>query len=145
MVTSDELAERMKLGILEDVCAGVVPETIAGFPQLHEYVDANLYGGTEALLRELEMLGPQNDEGYHEALMKFCDLANPAIDTVDWWIKSGGLRDALARRRSQCRTSDAPSPPSWNDRRSALTGLRAWWRSRSIAVTFTISWRVKRT
>jgi len=116
MITSAELAERMKAEILDDVCAGDVPETVSSFSELHKYVDANLYSGTVMVLRELESLEPRNDEGYHGALMKLCDLANPAIEIVDCWIKRGGIREGLVRRRRQCRTSDAPSPPNSNDK-----------------------------
>ena len=94
MITSAELAERMKTEILADVRNGTVPESVASFSQLHDYVDANLYGGTEALLDELDAAVPDTDEGHSTALVALCDLANPAMDTVDTWIKAGGIAAA---------------------------------------------------
>lgn len=91
MTTHAELAERMKAEILADVASGVVPASVASFSELHDYVDANLYGGTEALLEALDADAPDTDEGHSAALVAFCDLANPAIDAVDAWIKAGGI------------------------------------------------------
>jgi len=53
-VTPEQLAEAMKKKILEDVQNGVVPTGVKSFSQLHDFVDANCYGGTEALFDELD-------------------------------------------------------------------------------------------
>jgi hypothetical protein len=37
--------ERSKVEIIEDVFAGVVPWDVSSFSELHDYVDANEYGG----------------------------------------------------------------------------------------------------
>ena len=91
MITHTELASRMKTEILADVASGVVPRTVQRFSELHDFVDANLYGGTEALLEELDATVPDTDEGHSGALTALCDLANPAMDLVDEWIKAGGI------------------------------------------------------
>jgi len=41
-----ERIERAKMEVLVDVAAGIVPVTNASFCQLHDYMDANGYGGT---------------------------------------------------------------------------------------------------
>jgi len=101
MLTPAQLAENMKAEILSDVENGIVPPTVASFSELHDYVDANLYGGTEALLDELDADVPDTDEGHSNALTALCDLANPAMDTVDSWIKAGGIASARAARNER--------------------------------------------
>ncbi|KPM56975.1 hypothetical protein ACG83_03950 [Frankia sp. R43] len=51
-VSSDSIATAMQEMILEDVRGGKVPETVAAFEQLHEFVDANEY-----VLQARESLG----------------------------------------------------------------------------------------
>jgi hypothetical protein len=101
MMTSSELAERMKAEILADVENGIVPVSVSSFSELHEYVDANLYGGTEALLEQFDAEAPDTDAGHSGALAALCDLANPAIDSVDAWIKEGGIAVGLTARGVQ--------------------------------------------
>ena len=91
-ITPEELAERMKQEILTDVKDGTVPCTVASFSELHDYVDANCYGGTEDMLEHLDAEYPDTDEEAHMAnLNAMTDLMNPAMDIVDQWIKGGGL------------------------------------------------------
>jgi hypothetical protein len=96
MITPVELSARMKTEILDDVQKGIVPVTVASFSELHDYVDANVYGGTESLLDELDSVAPDTDEGHSSAMNCFCKLANAAMDIVDVWIKSGAIRKAFA-------------------------------------------------
>ena len=98
MITSNEIAERMKCEILEDVSAGTVPANVAGYTDLHEYVDANCYGGTEALFDAAHAAAPDTEEAHTSAWNSFCDLVNPAIEAVDAWIESGGIASAIAQR-----------------------------------------------
>ena len=37
--------EEIKQEILQDITDGVLPETVGSFTDLHDYVDANEYGG----------------------------------------------------------------------------------------------------
>src|ERR1700726_3754913 len=92
MVTSLEMAEKMKAEIIEDIQSGVVPNTVADFSELHDYVDANCYGGSEALLDELDDAAPDTDEGHHGALMQLWEIMNPAMEIVNVWIKSGAVQ-----------------------------------------------------
>jgi len=43
--TLDESIERMKQEIIDDIKAGQVPANCPSFSALHDYVDANCYGG----------------------------------------------------------------------------------------------------
>lgn len=98
MITSEEIAEQMKREILEDVSKGIVPATIADYSGLHEYVDANCYGGTEKLLAEMSDAAPDTEEGYTNAWNSFCAIVNPAMGAVDAWIKAGGMQAGPAQR-----------------------------------------------
>jgi hypothetical protein len=86
--SADELrrvVERAKAEILADVAAGTVPSACASFSELHDYTDANGYGG--AFERPFD-----NNE---------TDFWNAVQDAVDAWIKQGGLTrltDEEARR-----------------------------------------------
>lgn len=43
--TNEEIIEKAKKEIIEDIRNGVVPSSVADFGELHDYVDANCYGG----------------------------------------------------------------------------------------------------
>lgn len=85
----------MKVEILQDVRDGVVPYTVANFSELHDYVDANLYGGTEELLDQLGQQHQQTDDGQSAALAALCDIANPAMEIINKWIAASGIKDAI--------------------------------------------------
>ncbi len=74
------VVERAKSEILAHVAAGTVPRTCGSFSELHDYVDANGYGG--AFVRPFD-----NNE---------TDFWNAVQDTVDRWIKEGGLQGTLS-------------------------------------------------
>lgn len=69
--------QRMKSEILADIAAGVVPATVASFSELHDYVDANMYGGGGNL------------DVDSEEFSAFCDMLNDAQNAIDAWIKEG--------------------------------------------------------
>ena len=73
------VVERAKGEILADVAAGTVPRTCASCSELHDYTDANGYGG--AFERPFD-----NNE---------TDFWNAVQDAVDRWIKQGGLKANL--------------------------------------------------
>ncbi len=73
------VVERAKTEILADVASGTVPSTCASYSELHDYTDANGYGG--AFERPFD-----NNE---------TDFWNAVQDAVDRWIKQGGLRERL--------------------------------------------------
>jgi hypothetical protein len=101
MITPAELAELMKVEILEDVRQGIVPAAVKSFSQLHDFVDANCYGGTEKMLEDMDVASDNTDHAHHENLMKMVDLCNPAMDIVDAWIKAGGIAMALTELPSR--------------------------------------------
>jgi len=74
--TLEEAIERSKSEILRDVADGIVPMTCASYSELHDYVDANGYGG--AFEHDFD-----NEE---------TDFWNAVQDTVDAWIKAGGVK-----------------------------------------------------
>jgi hypothetical protein len=87
--TVDEMVRRMKAEILADVKAGRVPKGVESFSALHDYVDANTYGLSEALW-EVMAAGKPDDE--QQAVRdRLFDLMNPAMAQVDCWIKAGGI------------------------------------------------------
>jgi hypothetical protein len=74
------LIERGKREITEDVKSGRVPSTVTSFGDLHDFVDANEYGGLceEDLANSLS-----NDD--------WVAVGNDVQDALDRWIKDGGL------------------------------------------------------
>ena len=68
--------ESAKQEILLDVIAGVVPATCVSFSELHDYVDANGYGGAF-------------EHGFRSEDTAFWDRIQSALDV---WIKADGLR-----------------------------------------------------
>lgn len=76
-MSTEQLVARMKREILEDMQAGIVPVTVDSFSKLHDYVDANMYGGIDAL--DIDW---NSDEG--------CALLNRAQNAVGQWLKNGG-------------------------------------------------------
>lgn len=73
---------RSKQEIFEDVAAGVVPVDVRSFSELHNYVDANDYGG----VNEGDLTIAQSNE---------------VQQRVDRWIKSGAVRRKVASVRSR--------------------------------------------
>jgi len=74
--TLEHAIERSKSEILEHVAEGTVPATCASYSELHDYVDANGYGGAF-----------EDDFDNEET-----DFWNAVQDAVDAWIKAGGLK-----------------------------------------------------
>lgn len=94
--TSEQLAEVMKKEIIEDAKVGRVPVDIQQFSQLHDYVDASSYGGTDALREEWDSAAPEADEGHQAALTKLADISNAAQEIINHWLSAGGLRVAAS-------------------------------------------------
>lgn len=73
-VTSElqhDLVAKAKSEILADIEAGRVPASVRSFSELHNYVDANFYGGIEF-------------EGIEDA-----DTFNAMSDAVNEWLSRG--------------------------------------------------------
>ena len=91
--TLNESIERMKNEIIEDIKAGQVPIDCPSFSALHDYVDANCYGGfcEDELMQNLidHFGGLDENEGMPDDLIAFL---NDAQNSIDRWVKDGGLR-----------------------------------------------------
>lgn len=89
--------EQMKAEIMDDVRADIVPANVASFGDLHDFADANCYGGfcdefaCNALITYFG--GRDENEGMPDALMAYI---NDAQEGIDAWIKQGGINAALA-------------------------------------------------
>lgn len=91
----EALAERMKQDIMRDIRRGDVPVNVATFARLHDYVDANGYGG----LFEAKFL---EDEDWAQK-GPWMENINAAQEIVNGWLAQGGVYEALA-------PSEPPSP-----------------------------------
>ncbi len=70
---------RMKYEILHDISNSKVPADVINFGDLHDYVDANEYGGfCEDGNRVIDALPPDQK----------CDVLNYCQDVIDFWLKS---------------------------------------------------------
>ncbi|WP_454735406.1 hypothetical protein [Cupriavidus necator] len=92
--------EEAKREIQEDIASGRVPFTVTTFPELHDYVDANCYGGlcddggewdTVFAGRWAEANDPNGSE-------IFCDAANQLQDALDLWLKGMDRCNLLVER-----------------------------------------------
>lgn len=89
------VAAKAQREILADIRSGAVPVTVRSFAQLHDYVDANSYGGGfdwPCLPSETE------DDAYQQA---FTDFWNAVQGRVDHWIKSGQIRAEATKGRTR--------------------------------------------
>lgn len=94
--------KQAKAEIIAHVAAGVVPASdVASFGDLHDYVDANRYGGCFDLYSRFD-----NDEATR--------IANEVQSALDEWIRSGGLRPAGMTSRTLARFLEyARDAPNW--------------------------------
>jgi len=110
--TLDETVERMKREIIHDVALGApglkpIPVDLRSFEQLHDYRDANEYGGFcddelfEALWAHFNAQGcpDGNNDGNAGMPDAMIDYMNKAQRRVSEWIASGGMRADLERAR----------------------------------------------
>ena len=67
-----KMIRQAKVEILADIAKGIVPSTVGSFGELHDYVDANYYGGLF-------------DVPFGAGSL----LVNPLQDALDRWIREG--------------------------------------------------------
>lgn len=72
MKTIEQRIDQAKQEVLDDIKAGIVPTTVSTFAELHDYVDANEYGGL------------CDDAACFDAS---CDDINVIQDAVGRWLK----------------------------------------------------------
>ena len=111
--TVEQTVAAIKREILADIGTAVsssgqvMPATVSTFSELHDYVDANTYGGMCDTLADL-MDSFQSDEA-NEAWMVHC---NKATDIVDAWLRAGRpTEDCWESTHSHCGAHDAPWQP----------------------------------
>jgi hypothetical protein len=92
MLIIEYAIERSKLEILQDIASGVVPGTVSSFSELHDYVDANEYGGLCAegtwfcLPDNADTVTIEANGGMY-LLQHHIDQANGVQNAVDAWLK----------------------------------------------------------
>jgi hypothetical protein len=81
--TVAELTEAMKTEVRDLIADGNVPETVQDFSDLHDYVDANMLGGSK--LPEY----PDDDDEAEEWSNTAVELLNEAQTEISRWLTSG--------------------------------------------------------
>jgi hypothetical protein len=89
--TLGELVAAIKTDIWRDVEIGVVPTGVSNFPELHDHVDANMYGN--AVLADFGRM----DEDDRISLL------DRAQTEIDGWLRNGGLRRMRETMREPAR------------------------------------------
>lgn len=98
--------ERGKREIQEDIASGRVPFTVTTFGRLHDYVDANYYGGLCDEGSGWDTLfpgryaedGPGDGPEHIAAQELFCDAANRVQDALNAWLSGWERCDWLVDR-----------------------------------------------
>ncbi len=92
--TLNETVERMKSEILADVRSGKVPRNIASFGDLHDFVDANTYGGfcDNDLAAQFDAQFRTETDDDDDMPKGLCDYFNAAQDVVNEWIGNNGVK-----------------------------------------------------
>ena len=96
MKTLEQLIAQIKEEILQDIRHGRVPVTVATFSELHDYVDANCYGGlcdddtADAMIDHFG--GRDVYEGMPDGML---NMINGSFDAVDAWLAVGDHHEAL--------------------------------------------------
>lgn len=79
------LAETIKADIQAAIREGEIPANVMNFAELHDYVDANTLGDSEAVFGALtDKIGDAADE---KSVQEACDVLIEAQDIVDVWLK----------------------------------------------------------
>lgn len=109
MITLSEIIARMKREIRTDVRCGRIPDNVKSFAELHDYVDANSYGGLcdDATFGQLSaQFGRGRDDDMPSGMSDFITAAQ---NSVNDWLATGNLStirdvDLLGRDHDMART-----------------------------------------
>jgi len=82
MFITEYAIERSKAEILEDMSSGIVPTTVSSFSELHDYVDANVYGG---FCDEPSQTPQGGNYWWPDGLRT--DEANAVQNAIDAWLQ----------------------------------------------------------
>jgi hypothetical protein len=88
IANGSRIVKRMKAEVVEDVKRGILPTTVQSFSELHDYVDANEYGG----FCDGEVI---EDERERDREVEFMDKCQTAIGN---WLRAGGLKGVRRRK-----------------------------------------------
>lgn len=92
MKTVEQHFEQMKAEILADMASGLVPKTVASFSELHDYVDANEYGGFCNDAQFDEMVTQYGGRNEHDGMPQgMVDHINKCQNAVSTWLKVRSL------------------------------------------------------
>lgn len=82
--------QRMKAEIIADMKAGRVPNTVAFFSELHDYVDANEYGGfcDDAWIVQSSAIFGGTDSETGEMPEGLVTFTNECQDAIDMWLQT---------------------------------------------------------
>ena len=83
MKTFYEVLDQMKAEINADIAAGQVPATVKSFSELHDYVDANEYGGFCDESFNIEY------EAAHGGALNMSYFVNDAQNAINSWLEAG--------------------------------------------------------
>jgi hypothetical protein len=91
MLIIEYAIERSKAEILEDIASGIVPSTVTSFSDLHDYVDANEYGGlceSDSWWMLSDAVSDETLELINEGLQIIhITQSNVVQDAIDTWLK----------------------------------------------------------
>jgi hypothetical protein len=113
--TIDQTVSRMKVEIMTEIQAGRIPDTVESFSELHDYVDANEFGGfcddaiADAMIAYFG--GRDADEGMPDAML---DYINDCQNAINEWLADHGHR--LYKREFPDFTLDVAIPECFEDR-----------------------------
>jgi hypothetical protein len=96
---AESVAEQIKIEIMQDFARGtrsrsgqrMTPSRIRSFSDLHDYVDANMYGEDHPSVRYTWELHEDAEEGTQEHEL-WVDLKNRSNGIVDQWLREGQHR-----------------------------------------------------
>lgn len=89
------IARAIELGkrqIQQEIAAGRIPPTVTDFARLHDFVDANEFGGLCEDDGEWNRLFPRTSTAEDDA---FCEAANRVQAALGQWLTASGERNAL--------------------------------------------------
>jgi hypothetical protein len=99
----DNLVALMKAQIRRDVQDGITPVTVASYEDLHEYVDANMYGFRHRGTDREYLAVPSLRERLDYSDQRHLNVLNAAHGEVDRWLAAGGLAKSMRSRSARRR------------------------------------------
>jgi hypothetical protein len=91
-ILTDTIA-RAKREVMFDITNKTVPATVASFSELHDYVDANYYGGAFEVSEAMHSVcnSDDADDTFGSGCDRCCGFWNDVQNAVDAWLKRGRM------------------------------------------------------